>query len=142
VLFNRFYQPDIDLDELAVVPNLQLSTSADLRLALRWITVLRGRIDASLAATTGVHTAEDVVKLVLAGADVTMMTAALLQRGPHHVAGVLDGVRAWFSERDYVSVAQARGSLSQRCSPDPTAFERSNYIRTLMSHPLSALGVL
>ncbi|MDY7101157.1 MAG: dihydroorotate dehydrogenase-like protein [Actinomycetota bacterium] len=142
VLFNRFYQPDIDLDELTVVPNLQLSTSADLRLTLRWMAILHGRLDASLAATTGVHTDEDAIKLILAGADVTMMTAALLQRGPHHVAGVLDGIRAWFGDRDYVSVDQARGSLSQLASPDPTAFERANYIRTLMSHPLSAISAL
>jgi dihydroorotate dehydrogenase (fumarate) len=134
VLFNRFYQPDIDLDALEVGPNLVLSTSEELRLPLTWIGILHGRVTASLAATTGVHTAEDVVKLILAGADVTMLASALLKRGPDHLATVRIGLAQWLAERDYVSVAQAKGSLSQRSSPDPSAFERANYMRTLVTY--------
>ena len=134
VLFNRFYEPDIDLGELAVHPRLELSDPAEMRLVLHWMALLRGRVDASLAATTGVHDADGVVKLVLAGADVTMMASALLDHGPRHVATVLEGVETWFTERDYESVAQARGSLSQESSPDPSAFERTNYMRTLVSY--------
>ncbi len=134
VLFNRFYQPDLDLDELEVRPDLELSSSSELRLVLRWMAILSGRVDASLAATTGVHTHEDVVKLILAGADVTMLASALLLRGPAHLGNVLERARAWFVERGYESVAQARGSLSQRHSPDPAAFERANYMRTLVAY--------
>ncbi|MDH3754137.1 MAG: dihydroorotate dehydrogenase-like protein [Acidimicrobiia bacterium] len=134
VLFNRFYQPDIDLGTLDVSPDLVLSSPAEMRLILRWIAIMRGRIDAELAATTGVHDADGVVKLILAGADVTMMTSALLQHGPGHIATVLDGVRDWFTEREYTSLDQARGSVSQASVPDPTAFERANYMRTLLSY--------
>jgi dihydroorotate dehydrogenase (fumarate) len=133
VLFNRFLQPDIDLETLAVDPTLHLSTSEELRLPLRWIAILHGRVDASLASTTGVHTAEDAVKMILAGADVTMMASALFRNGPEHLGVVLDGVRSWLEEREYASVNQARGSLSQRSSPDPAAFERSNYMRAVVS---------
>ncbi|MBT8216548.1 MAG: dihydroorotate dehydrogenase-like protein [Acidimicrobiia bacterium] len=134
VLFNRFYQPDIDLDTLTVGPNLVLSSSAELRLVLRWMAILHGRIDGSLGATTGVHTAEDVVKLILSGADVAMMASALLQNGPGHIRTVLGGVEKWFADRDYQSIAQAKGSLSQRSSPDPSAFERSNYMHALIEY--------
>ena len=134
VLFNRFYQPDIDLEELEVSPNLVLSSPVEMRLVLRWMAILRGRVEASLAATTGVHEAEDVVKLILAGADVTMMASALLRNGPEHLTTVLEGVRSWFDEHEYESVEQAKGSLSQESSPDPAAFERSNYMRTLTTY--------
>ena len=134
VLFNRFYQPDIDLETLTVGPNLVLSTSTELRLVLRWMAILHGRINASLAATTGVHTSEDVLKLVLSGADITMMASALLKNGPGHVATVLDGVTRWLEDRDYLSLDQARGSLSQLASPDPSAFERSNYMHALIGY--------
>ena len=134
VLFNRFYQPDIDLDELATSPNLVLSSPDEMRLVLRWIAILSGRLEASLAATTGVHDADAVVKLILAGADVAMMASALLVHGPAHLATVVDGVRTWLNERDYVSVGQARGSLSQASAPDPAAFERANYMQTLQSY--------
>ena len=134
VLFNRFYQPDIDLDTLDVAPNLVLSDPAEMRLVLRWMAILHGRLNASLAATTGVHTSEDVLKLVLAGADITMMASALLKHGPDHITTVLDGVTRWLEERDYVSLDQARGSLSQRSSPDPAAFERSNYMLALTEY--------
>jgi dihydroorotate dehydrogenase (fumarate) len=133
VLFNRFYQPDIDLDTLDVTPNLVLSSEEEMRLVLRWMAILRGRVDCSLAATTGVHTAEHALKLLLAGADITMMASALLKHGPDHVGTVLAGVRSWLEERDYESVEQAKGSLSQKHSPDPAAFERANYMKTLVT---------
>ncbi|MEE8332098.1 MAG: dihydroorotate dehydrogenase-like protein [Acidimicrobiia bacterium] len=133
VLFNRFYQPDIDLDTLEVTPNLVLSSEEEMRLVLRWMAILKGRVDCSLAATTGVHTAEHAIKLILAGADITMMAAALLKHGPEHVGTVLEGVRSWFEDREYKSVEQAKGSLSQQHSPDPAAFERANYMKTLVT---------
>jgi len=133
VLFNRFLQPDIDLETLGVDPTLHLSTSEELRLPLRWIAILRGRVDASLAATTGVHTWEDAMKLILAGADVTMMASALFKHGPEHVRTVVDGIRTWLDEHEYESVEQAKGSVSQAACPDPVAFERSNYMRALVS---------
>jgi dihydroorotate dehydrogenase (fumarate) len=134
VLFNRFLQPDILLDELEVAPHLVLSTSDELRLALRWIAILRGRVDASLAATGGAHTPEDVLKLLLAGADCVMLASSLLTRGPNHVGALVKGIEAWMSERDYSSVAQMKGSLSQQACPDPDAFERANYMRALKSY--------
>jgi dihydroorotate dehydrogenase (fumarate) len=140
VLFNRFYQPDIDLETLTVGPNLILSRSEEMRLTLRWIAIMAGRVDAELAATTGVHTADDVVKLILAGADVAMMTSALLQNGPEHLTTILDGVRTWFTDRDYASTNQARGSLSQKSVADPTAFERANYMKALVSYAPSFNG--
>jgi len=133
VLFNRFYQPEINLDDLTVEPHLVLSTSEELRFALRWIAILRGQISCSLASTTGVHSVDDVVKCILAGSDVAMMTSAMLQHGPEHVAVVLAGVRRWFTDRGYQSVDQARGSLKQLSVPNPEAFERSNYAQTLRS---------
>jgi dihydroorotate dehydrogenase (fumarate) len=134
VLFNRFYQPDIDLDELTVTPNLVLSSPAEMRLVLRWMALLRGRVDAQLAATTGVHQATDAVKLVLAGADVVMVASALLRHGPGYVTSLRDGLQHWFDERGYTGLTQARGSLSQRSSPDPGAFERANYRRALTEY--------
>ncbi len=134
VLFNRFYQPDIDLELLSVEPNLVLSTSDEMRLVLRWMALLHGRVDASLAATTGVHTHEDVLKLILAGADVTMLASALLKFGPEVITGLINGVSAWLEERGYDSLQQAKGSLSQQASPDPAAFERANYMRTLVEY--------
>jgi dihydroorotate dehydrogenase (fumarate) len=134
VLFNRFYQPEIDLDALTVEPHLKLSTSDELRFVLRWTAILRGQLSSSLAATTGIHTADDVVKAILAGADVAMMTSALLSDGPEHLTTVLDEMSTWFVERGYESTDQARGSLSQRSIPNPAAFERSNYAQTLASY--------
>ncbi len=133
VLFNRFYQPDIDLEAMRVEPNLVLSDSAEMRQVLRWTAILHGRVEGSLCATTGVHTAEDAVKLLLAGADVIGMASALLKHGPGHIRTVIDGMNAWLAEREYVSVDQARGSLSQQNSPEPAAYERANYIKTLAS---------
>ena len=133
VLFNRFYQPDLDLETLHATPHLVLSSSDELRLPLRWIGLLRGRVDCDLALSTGAHTSEDAVKAILVGADVVMMTSALLHHGPAHVAEVEAGMRAWFDERDYDSVEQARGSAAWATGPDPTAFERANYLSVLTS---------
>jgi dihydroorotate dehydrogenase (fumarate) len=134
VLFNRFLQPDIDLEALQVHPNVELSTSFESRLPLRWIALLRDELGISLAATSGVQGAPDVVKLLLAGADTVMMTSALLRRGPTHVANVLHGVRSWLEENEYESVEQMKGSMSREKSPDPGAFERANYVKTLISY--------
>jgi dihydroorotate dehydrogenase (fumarate) len=133
VLFNRFYQPDLDLDTLDVVPRLVLSSSEELRLPLRWIAILRGQVGGSLAATTGVHTGLDAAKVLLAGADVAMMTSALLRHGPGHVRTVERQLLTILAERDYDSVGQLRGSMSRSAMPDPAGFERANYMRTLMS---------
>ena len=134
VVFNRFYQPDIDLETLEVLPDINLSTSSEVRLTLRWIAIMAGKVEADLAATTGVHTPADVVKLILAGANVTMMTSALLRHGPGQLTAVRNGVERWFSERGYESLDQARGSVSQASVPDPIAFERSNYMKALTSY--------
>jgi dihydroorotate dehydrogenase (fumarate) len=133
VLFNRFYQPDFDLETLEVVPSLQLSRPEEIRLPLLWIAILRGRIEASLAASTGVHTAAEVVKYLLAGADAVMTTSALLQHGPGHLATLVSGLGRWLDERGYASVEQMKGSMSQRSVANPTAFERANYIKVLES---------
>ena len=133
VLFNRFYQPDLDLETLRAEPHLVLSTSDELRLPLRWIGLLAGHVGCSLAATTGVHRAQDVAKVLLVGADVAMMTSALLQRGPAHVAAVEAGLRSWMAEHEYDSVAQLRGSAASHTGPDPAGFERANYVQTLAS---------
>jgi dihydroorotate dehydrogenase (fumarate) len=134
VLFNRFYQPDIDLETLTVGPHLVLSTSDELRLPLRWMALLHGRLEASLAASTGIHTVADVAKVVLAGADVAMTTSALLRRGPGHLAALRDGLDEWLQQRGYASVAEARGAVSQASTGDPDAFERAQYIRTLTNY--------
>jgi dihydroorotate dehydrogenase (fumarate) len=133
VLFNRFYQPDINIDELVVKPNLKLSDSDELRLPLRWTAILKGQILGSLAVTSGVHAAKDVIKLLLAGADVTMMASALLRHGPERLTEALDGLRTWLEENEYESVKQMKGSMSQSASPDPEAFERGNYMKTLVT---------
>jgi dihydroorotate dehydrogenase (fumarate) len=133
VLFNRFLQPDIDLDTLRVDPTLHLSTSDELRLPLRWIAMLHGKVAGSLAATSGVWTAEDAVKLLLAGADVTMMASALFRHGPEHLGVVLEGVGTWLDEHEYESIEQLKGSVSQANVADPLAFARSNYMQMLVN---------
>jgi dihydroorotate dehydrogenase (fumarate) len=133
VLFNRFMQPDIDLETLTIDPTLHLSTSQELALPLRWIGVLRDRVHASLACTTGIHTADDALKALLVGADVTMMASALLHEGPAHVATVLRDMRTWLDEHDYQSVDQLRGSMSLRSVPNPVAFARANYAKLVTS---------
>jgi dihydroorotate dehydrogenase (fumarate) len=133
VLFNRFYQPELDLESLQVEPHLLLSHSEELRLPLRWIAILRGQLSASLAATSGIHTSESVLKALLTGADVAMMASALLTHGPGHVTELERALLAWLEEREYESVTQMKGSVSQKSYDDPAAFERANYIRTLRS---------
>ena len=134
VLFNRFYQPDFDLDKLEVAPNLQLSTPDEIRLPLLWLAVLYGRLRASLGATRGVHTPIEVVKYVMAGADAVMTTSALLKNGVGYLSTLHDGLKAWMDVHGYESVTQMKGSMSQRNVADPTAFERANYIKTLESY--------
>jgi dihydroorotate dehydrogenase (fumarate) len=131
VLFNRFYQPDIDLDTLTVVPRLSLSTSAETRLPLHWMANLRGAVSCSLAAGSGVHDGADVLKLLLAGADVVTTTSALLSHGPEYVRVMERSLREWMVGRDYDSVAQLRGSMSREHVPDPQVFERANYHRVI-----------
>ncbi|MCC6396180.1 MAG: dihydroorotate dehydrogenase-like protein [Bacteroidetes bacterium] len=131
VMFNRFYQPDLDIDALDVVPNVTLSTSQAIRMPLRWIAVLFGKVKASLAATSGVHGAQDVVKLVMAGADVTQMCSALLLHGPGRITEVVEELDRWLIEHEYVSLKQMRGSMSQKSVADPSAFERANYMKAL-----------
>jgi dihydroorotate dehydrogenase (fumarate) len=136
VLFNRFYQPDLDVERLEVVPNLILSTSGELRLRLRWVAILFGHVDVDLAVTGGVHTAEDVVKAVMAGAAATMMTSALLKHGVDHLARVRAALLAWMEEHEYESVRQMRGCMSSAAVAEPAAFERANYLRVLRSYAL------
>lgn len=133
VLFNRFYQPDFNLDALEVVPSVNLSVPHEGRLPLRWIAILYGQVRASLAATTGVHSATDVIKMLMAGADVTMMCSALLHHGPKHIERVLYELTQWLDENEYESVRQMKGSMSQRHVKEPAAFERANYMKTLNS---------
>ena len=133
VLFNRFYQPDIDLDELEIRPNVLLSTPQALRLPLTWIGILYGRVRVSMAATSGIHSAEDVIKLLLVGADVTQMCSALLRNGITHLRYVERELRDWLEEHEYESVAQMQGSMSQLRCPDPGAFERAQYMRAVKS---------
>jgi dihydroorotate dehydrogenase (fumarate) len=133
VLFNRFMQPDIDLDALSVDPRLRLSTPDEVRLPLRWIAILKGRVNASLAATTGVHSAADALKLLLVGADVTMMASALLHEGPEYLGKVLGELTAWLEQHEYESVDQLRGSMSQAHIPNPVAFARANYAQLITS---------
>jgi len=135
VLFNRFYQPDIDLDSLDVVPRIELSQPLELRLPVRWIAILRAQFGpgVSIAASSGIHAGVDVVKALLVGADVAMMTSALLRHGPEHIADVEAELRAWLAEHEYESVGQLRGSASAATASDPSAFERANYLATLRS---------
>lgn len=138
VLFNRFYQPDFDLEELAVVPNLTLSASHELRLPLRWIAILYGKVKADFAATTGIHTAEDVLKATMAGASVSMMTSALLRYGADRVAEILNDLCSWIEMHDYESITQMKGSMSQQAVAEPDAFERANYMKILNSFDTEA----
>jgi len=133
VLFNRFYQPELDIEKLQVTPHVDLSTSSELKLPLRWIAILHGRLECSLAATSGVHTAEDLIKVVMAGADVAMMCSALFQHGLGHVQTVVKGMERWMGEHEYVSVTQMRGSMSQKSCAEPAAYERANYMKTIQS---------
>jgi dihydroorotate dehydrogenase (fumarate) len=134
VLFNRFYQPEIDLENLALRNDLELSTRHEIRLPLLWIAILAGRLNLSLAATTGVETSEEVAKYLLAGSDVVMTTSSLLRRGLDHMASLVEGLQSWMHAWNFTSLAQVRGLLSQERVADPTAFERANYIQVLQSY--------
>ena len=133
-LFNRFYQPTINLDTLQVEPALTLSHSPESLLRMRWIAILHGKVNLSLAATGGIHNAEDALRILLAGADVAHMCSALLIHGPEHVGQVLRDMRQWMEDKEYESVEQLKGSVSQQHSPDPGAYERANYLRVLRSY--------
>jgi len=133
VLFNRFLQPDINLEDLKISPRLVLSTSYELLLPLRWIAILHGRVDASLALTSGIHGPHEMVKALLAGADVGMVASALYRKGIGQIAEILSGTEKWLEENDYESVRQAQGSMSQENCPEPAAFERGNYMKALTS---------
>ncbi len=134
VLFNRYLEPDINLDSLQVEPVLELSQRSEMRVPLRWVAILQGQLPVSLAVTSGVHQSEDVIKAVLAGADVAMLASALLQYGPQHLTHVLGGVQSWLSEHDYQSISQMKGSVSRQNCTDPHAWARSNYMKALVSY--------
>lgn len=134
VLFNRFYQPDFDLEKLEVVPNLVLSTNWELRLPLRWISILYSNIKASMALTSGVHSHIDVIKSMMAGADVAMMASELLVNGTGRVAEILKDTEKWMEENEYASIQMMKGSMSQKSVEEPAAFERANYMKTLHSY--------
>jgi dihydroorotate dehydrogenase (fumarate) len=134
VLFNRFYEPDIDLAQLAVLPNLDLSKPAEIRLPLLWIGLLSGRVGASLAASTGVESSDEVIKYLLAGADVVMTTSALLRHGTGYMKVLLDGLKSWLAQRDITTLERVRGRMNQANIADATAFARANYIRILQGY--------
>jgi dihydroorotate dehydrogenase (fumarate) len=134
VLFNRFYQPDFDLENLEVAPRLVLSNSNELRLPLRWVAILYGRVTADLAITSGVHTSQDVIKGLMAGAKVTMMASELLQNGIRRIAQVLNELVTWLTEHEYESATQMIGAMSQKHCAEPAAFERANYMKMLQSY--------
>ncbi len=134
VLFNRFYQPDIDLEKMEVTPNFTLSTPADLRLPLHWIGILYGKIRANLAATSGIYQAQDVIKLVMAGADVTMLCSALMRHGIPHIQRIEMDLATWLERHDHKSLRELKGVMSQQNCPDPGAFERAQYVRGLSTY--------
>ena len=135
VLFNRFYQPDIELETLEVSPNVLLSTPMAMRLPMRWIALLYGRIGANLAATSGIHHGVDALKMIMAGADVAMLCSVLLRRGIEHIRVIEHEMREWMEEHEYESVEQLKGSMSQKNCPDHSAFERAQYMRALQTYP-------
>lgn len=138
VLFNRFYQPDINLETLEVHPNILLSTPMAMRVPLRWVAILHGKLRASLAATSGIHRATDVLKMLMAGADVTQLCSVLLRHGARHIGVIERDLKAWMEEHEYDSVQQLKGSLSQKNCDDPSAFERAQYMRAISSYPLAS----
>jgi dihydroorotate dehydrogenase (fumarate) len=134
VLFNRFYQPDIDLEKMEVTPNLTLSVPTDMRLALHWIGILFGKVRANLAATSGIYQATDVIKMVMAGADVTMLCSALMRHGIPHIQKIEMEIAAWLANHNYKSLGEIKGIMSQKNCPDPSAFERAQYVRGISSY--------
>jgi dihydroorotate dehydrogenase (fumarate) len=139
VIFNRFYQPDLDLENLEVVPSLVLSRSHELNLRLHWTAILFGQVGCDIAITGGVHTAADVLKSMMAGANISMMTSAILEHGPERFRVVLNDLAAWMQEHEYESIRQMQGSMSLRKVPNPQAFERANYVRVLSSYATDKL---
>jgi dihydroorotate dehydrogenase (fumarate) len=131
VLFNRFYQPDIDIEELEATHRLDLSNSTELRLRLRWAAILHGRLKADIAVSGGVHTVEDIIKAIMCGASVVQVVSSLLKYGPSHIGPLITGLSRWLEEHDYKSVEEMRGSMSHLHCPDPSVFERANYLRVL-----------
>jgi dihydroorotate dehydrogenase (fumarate) len=140
VLFNRFYQPDIDLETLEVKPNILLSTPMAMRVPLRWIAILCGHVRASLAATSGIHRASDVLKMLMAGADVTMLCSVLIRHGVRQISTIERDLVAWLEENEYESVSQLKGSLSQKKCPAPGEFERAQYMRAISSYPVPTVN--
>jgi dihydroorotate dehydrogenase (fumarate) len=136
VLFNRFYQPDIDLNTMEIKPNILLSTPMAMRVPLRWIAILYDRVRANLAATSGIHRATDALKALMAGADVTMLCSVLIRHGITHISAIERDLAAWMEEHEYLSVQQLKGSLSQKNCADPSTFERAQYMRALSSYPV------
>jgi dihydroorotate dehydrogenase (fumarate) len=138
VLFNRFYQPDIDLESLEVTPNVLFSTPMAMRLPLRWVAILHGRIQASIAATSGIHRASDVAKMLLVGADVTQLCSALMRHGIKQISVIEHDLRVWLEQHEYESVKQLKGSLSQKNCDDPSSYERAQYMRAISTFPFPA----
>lgn len=134
VLFNRFYQPDFDLEKLKVVPNLLLSSKYEMRLPLRWIAILYDKVKASLAATRGIQDAEDVIKIMMAGGDVAMIASEFLRNGAGKATEIISGIKSWMEAKEYESIEQMKGSMSQKAVGEPAAFERANYMKTLQSY--------
>jgi dihydroorotate dehydrogenase (fumarate) len=131
ILFNRFYQPDINIEELEASHRLDLSNSTELRLRLRWAAILHGHLKADIAVSGGVHTVEDIIKAIMCGANAVQVVSSLLKYGPSHIGGLINGLRHWLEDHEYESIDQMRGSMSLRNCPDPTVFERANYLRVL-----------
>lgn len=131
VLFNRFFEPEIDIDNLELLHRLEPTASKDLGLSLRWLAILHGNINADLAASCGIHTYRDVIKAVMAGADVTMMASALLEHGPEHAKKLLGEIEAWMEEKEYRSIEQMKGSMSYKAVANPSLYERANYVRLI-----------
>lgn len=131
ILFNRFYQPDIDIEELEATHRLELSNSTELRLRLRWAAILHGHLKGDIAVSGGVHTVEDIIKAIMCGANVVQVVSALLKYGPSHIGSLITGLRHWMDDHEYETVDQMRGSMSHRNCPDPSVFERANYLRVL-----------
>jgi dihydroorotate dehydrogenase (fumarate) len=140
VMFNRFYQPDFDLENLEVVPTLMLSRSNEIRLRLTWVALLFGKIKADMAISGGIHTPEDVVKAMLAGAKVAMTTSALLEHGVSYLNTLVSGLDQWLTDHEYESVKQMQGSMSARAVPQPGAFERANYMKVLSSYAMETVN--
>ncbi|NER27362.1 MAG: dihydroorotate dehydrogenase-like protein [Symploca sp. SIO1C4] len=141
VLFNRFYQPDLDLEELEVTPNILLSTPQAMRLPLRWIAILYGRLAVDFAATSGIHKAQDVLKMLMVGANVTLLVSVLMRHGIEHIAEIEQGMRKWMEANEYESVKQMQGSMSQLNCPDASAFERVQYMKAIQSYKPQSLTI-